>query len=56
MVVGAVSLPALGFGIGGITSGSIVAGLQGPAVVAGSCLRFFNLSVQQGWEYCFSVA
>ena len=36
MVLGAVALPALGFGLSGITSGSIAAGLQMPSVVAGS--------------------
>jgi Interferon-induced 6-16 family len=33
---GAALLPALGFGLGGITAGSFAAGIQGPAVVAGS--------------------
>jgi hypothetical protein len=42
MVVGAVTLPALGFGLGGIWSGSIAAWLQGPAVVAGSWFAIFQ--------------
>lgn len=36
MFLGGAALPLLGFGLSGITAGSIAAGLQGPAVVAGS--------------------
>ena len=32
----AATLPMIGFGAGGITAGSIAAGMQGPAVAAGS--------------------
>ncbi|KAJ3249857.1 hypothetical protein HK103_004301, partial [Boothiomyces macroporosus] len=35
LVLGAAALPFLGFGLGGITAGSIAAGMQGPTVVAG---------------------
>jgi hypothetical protein len=34
--LGVIALPLLGFGLGGITAGSFAAGIQGPAVVAGS--------------------
>jgi hypothetical protein len=34
--VGAIALPVMGFGLGGITAGSFAASIQGPAVAAGS--------------------
>ena len=36
VLLGGLALPALGFGLGGIAAGSFAAGVQGPAVVAGS--------------------
>ena len=36
LLVGGFALPVLGFGLEGITAGSFAAGIQGPAVVAGS--------------------
>jgi Interferon-induced 6-16 family len=36
LVLGGALLPAFGFGLGGITAGSFAAGMQGPAVAAGS--------------------
>lgn len=35
-IVGGAALPLLGFGLGGIISGSFAAFIQGPAVIAGS--------------------
>ena len=37
VATGGLALPALGFGGAGVAAGSIAAGLQGPAVAAGSC-------------------
>jgi hypothetical protein len=34
--MGGLALPLLGFGLGGITAGSVAASIQGPGVVAGS--------------------
>ena len=36
LLLGGCALPFLGFGLGGISAGSFAAGIQGPAVVAGS--------------------
>jgi hypothetical protein len=36
LLTGALALPALGFGLGGISAGSVAAWIQGPAVAAGS--------------------
>ena len=36
LLLGMIALPALGFGAGGIAAGSFAAGIQGPAVAAGS--------------------
>lgn len=36
IILGGIALQCLGFGLGGITAGSLAASIQGPAVVAGS--------------------
>ena len=49
-ILGGIALPFLGFGLGGITAGSF-ADFKDLLLSQEVCLQFYNLWVQQEWEF-----